>query len=91
MKKMIILIVLVFSTISLAKDVTVQINGMTCVACVKAVSKELKKLKNIDPDSVKVSVKGSNAVFKTTGEVPDSKIRVAVKKAGYKVLKILKK
>lgn len=91
MKKLLTLFSLIFTLSVYGETVTVKIQGMTCMACVKSITKELKQVKDIEKESVKVSLKNEEAVFRTEGEVTDSKIRVAIKKAGYNVLKILRK
>lgn len=71
-------------------DVSVEIKGMTCQVCVRSVTKELKKIESIDPATIKVSLEDKKASFKELKVVPNHKIELAVKKAGYQVVKILR-
>jgi len=65
---------------------TVFIEGMTCSHCEHHVEEALKELDGVK--SAKADRKKKKAVIKLTQEVPEDKIRNAVKEAGYEVTEI---
>ena len=70
--------------------IDVKVEGMHCGACVKMISDELAKLKEIEKGSIQVMLEGNHATL--TLKKNDAKslaaVEAAVKKAGYKVAKI---
>ncbi|KAI4453182.1 atp7 isoform b [Holotrichia oblita] len=71
-----------FSSVS----VTIQIKGMNCGHCVKAIEKALGKLEGVT--AVKVSLEEKNAVIEFTNPVSDAVIKKAIEDAGFKVIGI---
>ena len=62
----------------------IQINGMKCEHCTSRVEEALKKIANVK--SVKVNLAKKEAIIR--GDVEDSVLEEAVKKAGYEVVSI---
>ncbi|MGE5630824.1 MAG: heavy-metal-associated domain-containing protein [Caulobacteraceae bacterium] len=61
----------------------VNVEGMSCMHCVKHVEEALKELKGVK--AVSVNLGGKNAIIETDGEVEDVRIKEAVEEAGYDV------
>ena len=70
--------------------VDVKVEGMHCGACVKMISDELAKVKEIEKGSISVILEGNHATLTLKTDDPKSRaaVEAAVKKAGYKVAKI---
>lgn len=64
---------------------TMQISGMHCEHCVKAVTEAINK---IDGASAKVNLKKNQAVVSYDREIDESILREAVSEAGYKVVSV---
>lgn len=62
------------------------IEGMTCDHCVMHVEEALKDICGVK--SVKVDLKGKNAVVELAHPVEDEKLKAAIDEAGYKVVGI---
>lgn len=61
----------------------INIEGMSCMHCVKHVEDALKDLAGIA--KVTVDLKEKNAVVELSGSVEDAKLKEAVEEAGYDV------
>lgn len=70
--------------------VDVKVDGMTCGSCVKKVSDELAKVPEIEPGTVKVSLKGNHATLTLKNNDASSveAVKAAVTKAGFTVAKV---
>ena len=88
MRAFVISILCLLSFSAIAGKVTVDIKGMTCQMCVKAITRELNTTQKVK--DVAVSLENKNATFETVGEVAltDSEIKAAIKKAGYEATTI---
>lgn len=64
------------------KTETLNINGMTCASCAKAVEKSINKLKGIEGANVNFATEKLNVAFDESS-VSIDKIKEAVKNAGY--------
>lgn len=65
---------------------TIQIKGMNCGHCVKAIEKALGKLEGVT--AVKVSLEEKNAVIEFTNPISDTAIKNAIDDTGFKVIGI---
>lgn len=65
---------------------TVQIEGMSCMHCVKAVEKALTALPGVEQADVNLEAK--QAVVTYSGDLTDAAIKAAVEDAGYEVTEI---
>ncbi len=70
----------------MAKEI-LEITGMTCASCVKAVERAIGKLEGINEVSVNLATEKAKIVYDTS-KVRISQIKDAVVKAGYKALEI---
>ncbi|KUO72394.1 MAG: heavy metal transport/detoxification protein [Clostridia bacterium BRH_c25] len=61
----------------------INIEGMSCMHCVKHVEEALKDLAGVS--KVTVDLKEKNAVVELSGSVEDAKLKEAVEEAGYDV------
>jgi len=65
---------------------TLQVTGMTCGHCVKAVTEELTGLDGVQGVTVELVVGGSSSVVVTsTAPLPADAVRAAVDEAGYEL------
>jgi len=62
------------------------IEGMSCNHCVAHVEQALMEVDGVK--SVKVDLKGKNAVVDLSHDVDDSKLKAAIEDAGYEVIRI---
>jgi len=62
------------------------IEGMSCNHCVAHVEDALMEVEGVK--SVKVDLKGKNALVELSHDVDDSKLKEAVDDAGYEVVRI---
>ncbi len=65
---------------------TVSIEGMMCMHCVSHVDQALRGLENVT--DVKVSLENKNAEVFSDADIPDEKIKSAVKNAGYEATSV---
>lgn len=73
------------AALSLPKDFTLPIDGMTCASCVLRVEKALTSLPGVQ--SVAVNLATEQATVRATAEVAAGALAAAVRKAGYDVPK----
>lgn len=66
---------------------TLKIEGMSCMHCVGAVTKELKAVSGVK--NLTVDLKKKSAFVETDGSVADETLRAAVEEAGYEVIEII--
>ncbi len=81
MKRYILLFVFAV-VIAQAKTVVIEVEGMTCPLCTSAVKHSLKKVPGVTKAKVKLNTK--KAIVAYEGNISDSVLLEAVKKAGYK-------
>jgi copper chaperone len=62
---------------------TYEVSGMTCAHCAGAISREVRRLDEVE--SVDVDL-GANTVTVTGGAVDDAAVRAAIDEAGYAVV-----
>ena len=72
------------------KEITIPIGGMSCASCVKAVERAIKKLDGIDSVQVNLATEKAS-IFYIPGQIKLYEIKLAIEKAGFKVLEIEKK
>jgi Cu+-exporting ATPase len=66
------------------QTVSMQISGMTCASCVGTIEKNIKTWRGVTPESVKVNLLTTNAVFTMEKDVLTTKdVQKMVKKLGY--------
>lgn len=63
-----------------------EINGMTCHNCVRHATEALKAVPGVK--SVAIDLAAGTATVETSGETEDESLKEAVRKAGYKVVKV---
>lgn len=81
-----------FLTVSaLAKNIEVDVAGMTCGMCIGAITKELEQTEKVQ--NIKVSLEDKMARFSEIKDkkISDNEIKAAIKKAGYEAVKIRRK
>lgn len=66
------------------KKETFNVEGMTCAACAKAIERSVKKLEGVEDANVNFASEKLKVVY-VENVVNISKIKEAVKKAGYKI------
>lgn len=90
MKYLLVLPLFMLSLSSFAASFNVDVSGMSCGMCVKAITAELEKTGKVD--GIKVSLTEKKAYFteKEGKEITDKEVRAAIKKAGYSVTAINK-
>lgn len=91
MKYLLALSLFIFSIGSYAANLTVDVSGMSCGMCVKAITSELEKTGKVD--GIKVSLEDKKAYFaeKKGQQISDGEVKAAIKKAGYSVTGINRK
>ncbi|MDK2952442.1 MAG: P-type Cu+ transporter [Kosmotogales bacterium] len=70
------------SAIDNNREIDLKIIGMTCAACVRAVEKSISSLRGVENVSVNLTTENAKIIY-DPGVVTISKIKDAVKKAGY--------
>ena len=92
MKKILtlVLIVGIWSTDGYAGQVAYRadIKGMVCAFCAYNVSKQISALEGVDAGSVDVDLKNGRATFVASKPITRSKLRSAITKAGYNLVKL---
>ncbi len=91
MQKLRTLLVFIFFTASfelLAKEITVNVNGMVCGFCAQGIEKKFKELAQVD--SLKISIEKKTVTILTKGkqDISDENISELLDDAGYTVAKI---
>lgn len=91
MKYLLSLALLFLSLTAMAAGVTVEVIGMSCGMCVKAITSELEKTGKVE--NIKVSLEENQAFFaeKKGQRITDSEVKNAIKKAGYRANTIARK
>ncbi len=84
------LAIALYANVSEAKNVEVKITGMHCAPCAESITKALKEMKNVNPDSVVVNREKKLANLEITGEeaATEVEIKKVISSLGYKVKKI---
>lgn len=88
MKLMSLILGSLISLSVLAAKVEVDVVGMTCGMCVKAITKELTATEKADQISVSLEDKKARFVEIKDKRISDSEIKAAIKRAGYEAVKI---
>jgi copper chaperone len=65
-----------------AKDLTIDISGMHCGACVNRLTQALKKIPGVEVDDVQV---GTAKVRYDESQADDAAIQAAIRKVGFEV------
>ncbi len=87
MNKLLLLLTLLFSTLTYARTVEVDVHGMTCAFCVDNLQKRFVKMDTVV--SVDVSLKNNKLKLVTKGEKPTvDEIKQSVLDAGFTPVKI---
>ena len=73
-----------------SSNLEVKIDGMTCDHCVKSITENLSKIKNVDKASIKVILKENMAKLSVAkaDDATMEQIKKAVSAAGYKVTEV---
>lgn len=66
---------------------TIEIHGMSCGHCEAHVKKELEALAGVE--SAEASAADKNAIVNLSKDVAESKLKLAVEKAGYEFIKVV--
>ena len=84
------LVLVLFSMTVFGANYSVDIKGMTCQMCVKAITGELNKTGKVE--KVVVSLEEKKATFSELAgkEITEQEIKAAIKKAGYSATQINK-
>jgi len=77
----IILLVMVFLTLSFAKVAVLHVEGMTCPLCTMAVKKSLKAIDGVE--HVKVRLNTKTATLNFSDKVSKEQLLKAIKEVGY--------
>lgn len=91
MSRILFLLITIFvSNIALAagKTITVKIDGMTCPSCAASVEGQVNKLDGVSDIDISLTKGTATITLKEGKSVPDSAIKEAVKKAGFKAISI---
>lgn len=91
MKYLLILTVLFTSLSALAGKLSVDITGMSCGMCVKAITGELEKTGKVEKINVSLDEKKASFSEKKGETISDSEVKQAIKKAGYTATTITRK
>lgn len=84
MKKIIIAITLLMSSISMAaEELTVGVNGMVCAFCAQGIEKKFKSQPEISEVQVNLEKKFVKLTFKDGQKISNEKISTLLKDAGY--------
>lgn len=67
------------------KKIDLKIGGMTCASCAKAIERVTKKLDGVESSSVNIATEKASIAYDPS-KIKLSQIKLAVEKAGYKVL-----
>lgn len=73
---------------SLERKCTLEIEGMSCQSCAKAIEKSLLELKGVQKVAVDFKTGKGEIYFEPNQITEDKEIQAAVSKAGYQVKKI---
>lgn len=88
MKTMCLILASLISLSVFAARIEVDVAGMTCGMCVKAITKELKATDKAEQISVSLEDKKARFVEIKDKRISDAEIKNAIKKAGYESVKI---
>ena len=69
------------------KKITIEIEGMSCMGCVRNVEKSLKELKGVE--EVEVSLEDKKAVVEVSEDISSEDLKSKIKEAGYNPVKII--
>ena len=69
------------------KKITIEIEGMSCMGCVRNVEESLKKLNGVK--KVEVSLDDNKAIIETSEEVNSEDLKSKIKEAGYNPVKVI--
>jgi copper chaperone len=88
MKMSSVLMGLFLSLSVFAGKVEVDVSGMSCGMCVRAITKELRATEKAASISVSLEDKKARFTEVKDKKISDAEVRAAIKKAGYEVVKI---
>lgn len=91
MKYLLILCLFMLSLSAFAANLTVDVSGMSCGMCVKAITSELEKTGKVENINVSLDDKKATFIEKKGQKITDSEVKSAIKKAGYSVTAIARK
>ena len=90
MKYLLTIGLLLLSVTSFAASFTVDIKGMTCGMCVKAITGELEKTGKLEKVNVSLEEKKAYFAEKKGEKISDAEVKSAIKKAGYSATSIVR-
>jgi len=91
MKYLLSVALLIFSLSSFAGSFVVDVSGMSCGMCVKAITKELEKTGKVEKINVSLDEKKAYFSEKKGQKITDNEVKSAIKKAGYSATTIARK
>lgn len=91
MKKVLILVLALSSSMVFAKDISVKVSGMVCSMCAQGIQKKFSKLPEVKEIKVDLDAKVVSITTKDETDVADSKIKELITEAGYNVASIERK
>ena len=89
--KILLLILIVYSSNSYSKEIAIKVNGMVCSLCAQGISKNIKNMKQIEHFEVDLEKKYVFISTKDNQDISDIEINSAINNAGYSVVKIERK
>ncbi len=91
MKKILILALILTSSATFAKDISVKVSGMVCSMCAQGIQKKFSKLPEVKDIKVDLDTKVVSIITKDNQDIQDSKIKELITEAGYNVASIERK
>lgn len=91
MKQILLIVLMLCSTVVLAKEITVKVSGMVCSLCAQGIQKKFKEVKAVKEIKVDLTNKVVLVTTIDDQDIPDAKITDIITKAGYNIGSIQRK